>query len=137
MQSAVVSGDVSSSVATTSIIARKAVFSRGSRRAGEIWLIDSSPENASQAPAKPTIARQGPSDPTPRNWFSTRCQVWASICHATITSRTRLTASDAAASTAVSTADSRMPITLRTPSKTSARQAAGVTSSPSGRTPPM
>ena len=51
--------------ATTSIIARSAVRSRGSRRAGAIWLIDSSPEKASHELAKPDQERPRVQAPGP------------------------------------------------------------------------
>ena len=59
VSSAVASGDVSRMAAITITIARRAVFSRGGRSAGAIWLIDSRPEYASQEPEKPTSRGQG------------------------------------------------------------------------------
>jgi hypothetical protein len=44
-------------VSTTASIAREAVRWIGRRMAGESWLMLSSPENASQAPANPASAR--------------------------------------------------------------------------------
>ena len=52
-------GDVIRMAAITSRIARNAVFSLGSCKAGAIWLIDSSPENASQELPKPTRIGHG------------------------------------------------------------------------------
>ena len=108
VSSAVMSGDVIRRAAITSSIARNAVFSRGSRRAGAIWLIDSSPENASQELAKPTSGGHGRA-PRPRNWSSTRLPLLGVHLRRHHHQTTRLTVSDAMASTAVSTADSRMP----------------------------
>src|SRR5205814_10558423 len=103
-------GEVMRMQATTSIIARKAVFSRGSWSAGAIWLIDSSPENASHELPNPTRIVQGLSLPTAVNWCMTRSQCDGCMCTTTTPITTRFTTSDATAIAAVTDADSRMPI---------------------------
>src|SRR5258705_13948270 len=50
------SGDVTTTVITTRSMAYPAVRRIGSRMAGESWLMLSSPENASHAPANPASA---------------------------------------------------------------------------------
>ena len=104
------SGDVIRMQAITSSIARSAVFSRGSCSAGAIWLIDSSPENASHELPNPTRIVHGFSAPTAVNCCITSCQVRPRPCAPPPPPcTTRFTTSDATASTAVSIADSRMP----------------------------
>ena len=110
VSNAVMSGDVSKMPAITISMARSAVFSRGSASAGAIWLIDSSPENASHELPKPTRIGQGLSALTAENCC--QHQVPAARrrgARPTTTSTTRFTTSEPTASTAVSTADSRMP----------------------------
>src|SRR6266702_8626746 len=55
VENAVRTGEVARTATTTSAMAQRAVRWRGRAIAGDSWLIDSSPENASQAPAKPTM----------------------------------------------------------------------------------